>query len=526
MRNSRKTKRNSRGGSALLASLAVVIGVGALTAVSLQLQSSRLSRLQTENDKKRAFYLAEAALAEAVLSLQNDGSGNIASEAAPAAFGDGFVFAETTEDEQGLLHVDAYGIQGRARQRLSRVLEKEFKPISREGFYGRESLLINPGTQAFTNTQAYRLYRQSVLAAKAAAAGTNLIVAADGLPNLPSDVRPRLSSDGPIVLLGGVGPLFTSLDVDVRPGPASLLVLPVGTAVAGITAPRAEPAPLPRIRPPQLPGAPDMILRRLQTGSLVDSSRLLRVTVPATAVLNLTGPLTLVVDEWTQAGTVNVNATQGPVDLYVLERLTVEAGARFNNPSGQASSLRIQVSAEDLLPLVVDKLRWNSAVPFVGQLYAPKANVILPGSMHFKGSLAARTLQVGSRALLEHDPMLAVNGIGTNSFTDRSWRVLPVPPELADPVAYDPGREYQQLAIEPLLPAFSHRPVEQVVRFTQAETGRLVTYRGSLGDVAPRRIAAVVDTVASNDPRFPAVRRPGGGVDDDIDDDDQVDAID
>jgi hypothetical protein len=518
--------RGRRRGSALLASLAVVIGVGALTAVSLQLQTSRLSRLQTENDKKRAFYLAEAVLAEAVLSLQHDGSGNIASEAAPAAFGDGFVFAETTEDEAGLLHVDAYGIQGRARQRLTRVLEKEFKPLSREGFYGRETLIVNPGTQAFTDTRAYRLYRQSVRAAKDAADGTNLIVAADGLPNLRNDVRPRLSSDGQIALLGGVGPLFTSLDVDVRPGPNAVLVLPVGTSVAGVTAPRAEPAPLPRIRPPKLPGAPDLLLRRLQTDSLQNSSRLLRISVPSTAILNLTGPLTLVVDEWTQGGTVNVNSTNGPVDLYVMQRFTLDSGARFNNPSGQASSLRIQVSAEDLAPLVIDRVRWNSNLPFIGQLYAPKANVRLPDRIHFKGALAAGTLQVGSRALLEHDPMLAVNGIGTNSFTDRSWRVLPVPPELADPVAYDPARQYQQLAIEPLLPAFSHRAVEQVVRFTQAETGRLVTYRGNLGDVAPRRIAAVIDTVSSNDARFPAVRRPGGAIDDDIDDDVDIDVID
>lgn len=511
--------RGTRTGSALLSSLAVVIGVGALTAVSVQLQTARLSRLQTENDKKRAFYLAEAALAEALLSLQEEGTGNIATEESPAGFGDGFLFTETVEDEFGLLHLDGYGIQGDARHRLSAVIQKEFKPLAREGFYGKDMLIVNSGVFTSTDTTAYDAYKAAIDAAKAAAGLTDAISSADGLPILPDDVSPRLASDGIITILGGVGPLFTDLLADVRPGPDSSLYLPIGARVSGLTSPRPERAALPRIQPPVVPAQPDVVVPRGGSLSITSSGEYELIQVNVNSTLYLTGPLTVVVDRWTQAGSVVVDGSAGPVDIYVREGFSLPASGSFTNVGAQASHLRIQVLAQDSVPAVAGVLQIASIQPFIGQIYAPRANVVLPPGSRIKGAIAAWTLQVGIRSRLEHDPMLLVHGLGKDVMTQVSWGVEVVPTEIADPVAYDPARDYAALAIVPPSPAISHRPLAEVVRFLSAETGLVVTLRGSLADVPVRKVGAVLDTVVATDPRFDAVRQPGGHVDDDIDDD-------
>jgi hypothetical protein len=512
-----------RDGSALLSSLAVVIGVGALTAVSLQIQTARLSRLQTENDKKRAFYLAEAGLAEALLSLQEEGTGNIGTEESPAGFGDGFLFTETVEDEFGLLHLDAYGIQGVARERLSAVVQKEFKPLAREGFYGKDMLIVNSGVFTSTDTTAYDAYKAQIEAAKAAAGLTDAICSADGLPILPEDVSPRLASDGIITILGGIGPLFTELLADVRPGPGASFLLPIGARVAGLTAPRPERAALPRIQAPIVPAQPNLVVPRGTSQSITSSGEYALIQINNNGTLYLTGPLSLVVDQWTHDGAVVVDGSAGPVDLFVRNGFALSNQGSFINVGAQASHLRIQVLAQDAQPLVAGAVQFETNQPFIGQIYAPRANVVLPTGSNVKGAIAAWTLQVGIRSRLEHDPMLLVHGLGKDVMTQVSWGVEVVPTEIADPVAYDPARDYAALAIVPPAPAISHRPLAEVVRYLSAETGLIVTLRGRLADLPPRKVAAVLDTVLPADPRFADVKHPGGRVDHDIDDDEHSD---
>jgi hypothetical protein len=509
----------SQAGSALLASLAVVIGVGALTAVSLQLQTARLSRLQTENDRKRAFYLAEAALAEARLSLQQDGSGNIGSEALPAAFGDGYIFTETVEDEFGILHLDAYGIQGSARERLSMAVQKQFKPLAREGFYGKDFVMINAGVQTIVDKSVYETYQQDLEAAKDAALATDLIVAADGLPQLPEDINPRISGDGAITVFGGTGSLATTIDADVRPGPGRSFVWPMGAIITGLTAPRPEKADLPNIVLPQVPAGADIVVSSGTPQSYNSDKQVARVEVKKDATLYLTGPMSLVVERWIHHGIVVVDGSAGPVDVFVTEDLHIRSSGSFVNVGAKASHLRIQMTAKDAFPGIAGVFRFDTTQQFIGQIYAPNANIALPALSWIKGSISAWTLVVGGRSLLEHDPLLLVDGLGKTVMTPISWRVDVAPEEIANPLNYDPAGDYAALSIVPPTPVNSHRPLAEVVRFVHAESGKTVTLRGNRTDLPARKFTAVLDVVLPNDVRWDDVKLPGGVVDDSIDDD-------
>ena len=116
---------NRRRGSILVVALMVVIGVAMLGACLLQFTVS-LTRNQVQDiDNKRAFYLAEAGLSEGFYGLKAGGSGNIASSAAPARFGDGVLWVESSQTADGRLRIESNGLCGGGRASLSVVVEKK-----------------------------------------------------------------------------------------------------------------------------------------------------------------------------------------------------------------------------------------------------------------------------------------------------------------------------------------------------------------------------------------------------------------
>jgi hypothetical protein len=125
----RKTAR-SKQGVALLASLASIVLLSGLTLsiLSMALAQKRESHAATERQK--AFYAAEAGLAEAIAALrvQARESGMpdvlppIGSSSSPIAFGGGGYWAEGSESGEGLFTLRATGSYGSETERLEVVL--------------------------------------------------------------------------------------------------------------------------------------------------------------------------------------------------------------------------------------------------------------------------------------------------------------------------------------------------------------------------------------------------------------------
>lgn len=97
--------RRARRGSALVAALFVVLMVGTLSMAYLQMSVSKNKEQQTAADAKRAFYVAEAGLAEAYSGLVIGKSGNVGSDVVPARFGNGvfWVVAESVGTNKTVL---------------------------------------------------------------------------------------------------------------------------------------------------------------------------------------------------------------------------------------------------------------------------------------------------------------------------------------------------------------------------------------------------------------------------------------
>lgn len=137
-------------GGALVAALTVVATVGMLSAMTFQLNQSTWQRQLTENNRKRAFYLAEAGISESMAAITMGLGGNVGSKEEPAQFGEGFVFSEVLEDQWGVLQIDSYGICGDARHHLSLAVEKLHVPLAQEGFFGEQFVEIGANTTVTT----------------------------------------------------------------------------------------------------------------------------------------------------------------------------------------------------------------------------------------------------------------------------------------------------------------------------------------------------------------------------------------
>ncbi len=120
---------DSRRGGALLFSLIVVMTVSLLSLGLLQLTNSLGRRQKYSVEDKRAFYVAEAGLAEAYYGLSTGGTGDVGSITAPVTLGGGLVWVEATEEENGNLRLTSNGLHGAGRSTLEIVVEPIEEPF-------------------------------------------------------------------------------------------------------------------------------------------------------------------------------------------------------------------------------------------------------------------------------------------------------------------------------------------------------------------------------------------------------------
>ena len=133
-----KPARDQRG-SALVLALIVVMLVAMLGGGLLQLTSAVTRRQTAAVDQTRAFYLAEAGLAEAFQAVRIGRTGQIGSEAAPARYGNGLVWVDATETSDGHIRLEATGMIGPGRASLAFVVEPVEVSL---GFFSDEDLVV------------------------------------------------------------------------------------------------------------------------------------------------------------------------------------------------------------------------------------------------------------------------------------------------------------------------------------------------------------------------------------------------
>ena len=159
--------RRPQEGTALVIALIVVSMVAAIGAAYLQYVSIGSRTQVSHSDSIRAFYVAEAGLAESFHAVRMGRTGVIGSSANPAQHGDGLLWVEARRTSDDQVRLVSTALVGQGRSALSYVVEPVEEMV---GFYSLEDLFVNSSilVDGYDSSQAG--YTQQVEQAEALAA--------------------------------------------------------------------------------------------------------------------------------------------------------------------------------------------------------------------------------------------------------------------------------------------------------------------------------------------------------------------
>jgi hypothetical protein len=407
----------ARAGGALALALIALMTVAVLGMSYLALSGATAREEAGALDKKLAFYVAEAGLAEAWAGLVVGRSGDVGTPAVPAVFGDGLFWVEATELGDGLVRLESTGLVGRGRARLAIVVQRGETSVVSLGMFSGEPLAVPAGSRIDGWDSSAGPYPEDPEADPAATGGA------------------RLGSNAEVVL-DGTERAPTVIEGDVTAGPQRSVQLTPWVQVEGEVTSAHAAHELPAVELPARtmergliagPAAPVVVVpgeRGLQSVHVQGGGRLL-LQGPAAHVIG-----NLQVDS---GGELAFDTSAGRVDLWIERRLDLAEGASVSTSSTDPSQVLVQVGGVPSEPIV---LAARSA--FHGIVYAPEAEVSVGPAFEVFGGVSARQLTLGGPVRMHFDQNLLAVAARLALPTMVSWRLIDVSTEATGGLDADP----------------------------------------------------------------------------------------
>jgi hypothetical protein len=379
-------------------SLVAVSTVVVLAASFSQFASSVANRQAHAIARKRAFYLAEAGLAEAFAGLSCGKSGNVGTEAAPALLGDGVFWVEATELEPGFVRLEATGMIGTGMAVLALVAQRGEESVGALGVFSGGDVMLGDGTlvDAYDSTKGdYELQTDKT----GAALGSNGNVAISGSVLQPSVVKG-----------------------DVTSGPEHTVGTSGSVTISGTQAASLAPVELPAVQVPEVSLLPAQVHSSPYPLVIAGGAAGFEgLTVKAGAQLIIQGPAQVVLGslELEASAELAFDTTYGAVELYVTDGLDLQPESFVTTTGTRPQEVLLQVPAqtEQLLAL-------RASGAFHGVVYAPGATVLLGPGFEVFGALVADALTFEGAARLHVDRNLAKVSAESALPGQLSWRIV------------------------------------------------------------------------------------------------------
>jgi hypothetical protein len=471
-------------GNALVGSLAVVVIVGGLGAAMMQMQSSSAARHRETVDAKRALNVAEAGLAEAFYAVTMGKSGNVGAPDAPASCGKGLFWVEATEPAPGFVTLKSTGLCGVGRSSLAMTLQRQGGSVAVLGIFGAEELRVGASAVLDGFDSAAGTHESQ---AKATPVG---LTTGEGA-RIRGNAGIRLDAVGvaiPGVPLPSPLPAYgTTVFGDATPGPSGSVIPGADVTITGSTAPAGKAAELLSIEVPEvdqtrtqaIPTAGDIVVGPIDKGFKT-------IAVPSGRRLVLRGPSVLVVETLSLANRaqLQLDTTGGAVSLYCTDTLSLHAGSTLS--SVDRNPKRFALLAKG------NKVTIASEGEFHGVLYAPDADVVLPGTLRLFGAAVVKSLTVGPGFRGSFDrALLAASAAPIGLPTSFAWKVVELPKSALVSSRIDALLEAKNLGITPKRPDKCHQEGTVDLKYVDA-SGNILTYSGSEDSIPWGAVKSVV----------------------------------
>lgn len=488
----RRGRRNRKRGSALVFSLMMVGIVTASGMAMLQIHIARGRRQGQATDNKRALYIAEAGIAEAYLAVAQGRSGNVGTEQQPAQFANGVYWVEAEDGEENQVALRSTGMCRTGRFALSVVVERSYSTVTSLGMFGGEGVIVGEGAviDGYDSREGSPPALERLLSV---------------VENLSGSARVGTNGEA-VVEGGGLLALLnqTLVHGNITPGPGQAVTIEPGALVTGSTLPGRSVVALPALETPEIPVDADEVPMR--SGIPAGQYRFRRMGLNEGNRLTVSGPATVVLDHLRlEAGAeLVVDSTDGPVTLFVGESLDLDPGSLVTNATRDPLGFTLLVGADD--PVDVDgdgvaeePFDFSPTGEFTGFVYAPYADVTVPGDLHLQGGLVAGrlTLEPGSR--LSYDNALRSSDL-TFSGLPRlvAWRIVALPDADIVNLRQDPLQQLSDAGTTPT--RSSDAAQEGYLKMEYYDSGgSLQSYSGQAKDVNWGLVRAVVRVMWDDD---------------------------
>jgi len=383
MRTSPSRARSGRRGAALVAVAVVVMTLLALGFSFLAASLGASRAVEGSVDDRRAFYLAEAALAESVVALRGGASGAIGTADAPARLGSGIVWCRATDLGDGRHSIVATGMCRSGRAALEAVVSvgEDTEQIFPAMFLADEKLSID-------SNQTIDSYDSSL--------GTYASQAVNTLGGKTyANAGGNVFSNGSIVVSTN-----TAIFGDATPGVGGGVSLDTGAVVTGSTAAAKTPFTMPVLETPTLPSTGTLNVagtKTLAAGNYNYGSLKLK----ASSKLIVKGPAVIVTADFVTAenSTIEIDASGGPVTFYNIGTFSYDQKTTMTTSSGSPADVVFAFDSAN--PIV-----FPSGITFRGGIYAPMAPISIGASSTFFGAIVADNITMGTGTQFHYDEYL------------------------------------------------------------------------------------------------------------------------
>jgi hypothetical protein len=409
-------KSCARRGSAIVMTLVCVVAVSTLSVVMLDMAESAQSEQRDASERLRAQYAAEAAASRAVALLQAGGTGAIGSAQAPAALDSAGYWVDSAANAAGDVRtLTATATQDRTTARVQVTLNAVPDSLWRFAAFGKDALHMdsNARVDSFNSTL-----------------GTWTSQAVNGSgSNLYANDKGNVGSNGDVTLDQN-----SKVWGGAQCGPEGTTTVLGNAVVTGSTTPAPEDITLPPLSIPTLASSGDRTINgtvNLASGNY----RYNTLNMKAGAILNVTGPATIVTTNFLmrQNTQFRVNATNGPVKIYVYDDFVLSSNAQMFALDYDPDKLQLNLESDNVIDpdvtVELDVIDFDSNTKIFGTIYAPNAHIEVDSNLELFGAMMARSIDLDSNARVHYDENLArARSNGDVVWQQVAWRALPIVP--------------------------------------------------------------------------------------------------
>lgn len=401
--------RSTRKGAALVASVIVISSLMALgfSFVMVALGSSRA--LDASVEDRRAFYLAEGVMAEALTALRAGATGAIGSQDSPARLGNSVCWTEVTDLGGDRRSLRAIAMQGSGRAALEVVVSVSGGETSLFN-----AMILSDDKLSIDSNQTIDSYDSSL--------GTYASQAIHSLGGkVYANANGSVASNDDIVVSSN-----TTIFGDATPGVGDGVSLDSGVVVTGSTAPTKKPFEMPVLEPPSLNSMGTLNVSGTQT-LVAGSYRYGSLKINSNAKLIVKGPALIVTGQFTtnDKSKIEIDATGGPVTFYNIGNFKYNETTTITTSSGSPADV---VFAFDS----ANKITFPGGITFLGGIYAPRAPVSIDSNSTFYGAIVAKSITMSSGTKFHFDEYLLKRTRSSEDGGDvqiLSWSPTTVPEE-------------------------------------------------------------------------------------------------